>query len=94
MPKTSRRLTVHPLTLREVEVIRVTDLTPGMRPVTLGGKQLGEFTSANGFSQPAFTSIGFDDHVRLVFPYPGHAEPVLPMQAEKGLDMPRRPRPL
>ncbi|WP_203590027.1 siderophore-interacting protein [Streptomyces sp. SID13031] len=94
MPKTSRRLTVHPLTLREVEVVRVMDLTPGMRRVTLSGEQLREFTSANGFPQPAFDSPGFDDDIRLVFRYPGHAEPVLPVQPEKGVDLPRNPRPL
>lgn len=94
MPKTSRRLTVHPMTLREVEVVRVVDLTPGMRRVTLGGEQLREFASANGFAQPAFASSGFDDDIRLVFCYPGQTEPVLPVQKEKGLDLPRAPRPL
>ncbi|GAA0621569.1 siderophore-interacting protein [Kribbella sandramycini] len=94
MPKTSRRLTVHPLTLREVEVVRVLDLTPGMRRVTLSGAQLREFTSANGFAQPAFESAGFDDDIRLLFCYPGQTEPVLPVQQEKGLDLPRSPRPL
>ncbi|MBM7790637.1 siderophore-interacting protein [Tenggerimyces flavus] len=94
MPKTSRRLTVHPVTLREVEVVRVVDLTSGMRRVTLGGEQLREFTSANGFPQPAFESPGFDDDIRLVFCYPGHAEPVLPVQQERGVDLPRDPRPL
>jgi NADPH-dependent ferric siderophore reductase len=94
MPKISRRLTVHPLTLREVEIVRVTDLTPGMRRITLGGEQLRAFTSANGFRQPAFDSTGFDDHIRLVFRYPGHAEPVLPVQTEKGVDLPKAPRPL
>lgn len=94
MPKTSRRLTVHPLTLREVEVVRVLDLTPGMRRITLAGKQLDEFISANGFAQPAFDSTGFDDDIRLVFCYPGETEPVLPVQKEKGLDLPRDPRPL
>lgn len=94
MPKTSRRTTVHPLTLREVTVTRVTDLTPGMRRITLGGEQLGAFTSANGFAQPAFTSQGFDDDIRLVFPYPGETAPVLPVQKEKGLDHPKDPRPL
>jgi NADPH-dependent ferric siderophore reductase len=94
MPKTSRRLTVHPLTLREVEVVRVADLTPGMRRITLAGEQLREFTSANGFAQPAFDSSGFDDDIRLVFCYPGQTEPVLPLQKEKGLDLPRDPRPL
>lgn len=94
MPKTSRRLAVRPVTLREVEVVRVVDLTPGMRRVTLGGDQLREFTSANGFPQPAFGSSGFDDDIRLVFPYPGQADPVLPVQKEKGVDLPRDPRPL
>jgi len=94
MPKTSRPLTVHPLTLREVEVVRSVDLSPGMRRITLTGAQLREFTSANGFLQPAFESSGFDDDVRLVFSYPGCAEPVLPEQKEKGLHTPRDPRPL
>jgi NADPH-dependent ferric siderophore reductase len=94
MPKTPRRVTVHPLTLREVEVVRVVDLTPGMRRITLAGAQLGEFTSANGFPQPAFDSTGFDDDIRLVFSYPGRTEPVLPVQTEKGVDLPRDPRPL
>ncbi|MFP5022489.1 SIP domain-containing protein [Pseudonocardia phyllosphaerae] len=94
MPKTSRRLTVHPLTLREVEVVRVTDLTPGMRRVTLSGRQLQAFTSANGFPQPAFDSPGFDDDISLLFCYPGQDAPVLPVQQEKGLSTPRNPRPL
>ena len=94
MPKTSRRLTVHPVTLREVEVVRVADLTPGMRRITLAGAQLREFTSANGFAQPAFDSPGFDDDLRLVFCYPGQSEPVLPVQQEKGVVLPKDPRPL
>lgn len=94
MPKTSRLLTVHPLTLREVEVVRSVDLSPGMRRITLAGAQLREFTSTNGFTQPAFESTGFDDDIRLVFSYPGNAGPVLPEQREKGLHIPRDPRPL
>ncbi|MGO1183941.1 MAG: SIP domain-containing protein [Micrococcaceae bacterium] len=94
MPKTSRLLIVHPLTLREVEVVRVADLTPGMRRITLAGEQLRAFTSANGFPQPAFDSAGFDDDIRLVFRYPGQTEPVLPVQTEKGVELPRNPRPL
>ncbi|MEV4280940.1 siderophore-interacting protein [Actinoplanes xinjiangensis] len=72
----------------------MTDLTPGMRRITFTGAQLRAFTSANGFPQPAFDSTGFDDDIRLVFCYPGQAEPVLPVQKEKGLDLPRDPRPL
>ncbi|MBT0770015.1 siderophore-interacting protein [Kineosporia sp. J2-2] len=94
MPKSSRRIAVHPLTLREVEVVRVQDLTPGMRRITLAGAEFREFTSANGFAQPAFGSTGFDDDIRLVFRYPGQDRPVLPTQEEKGLHLPRDPRPL
>ncbi|MGB4778960.1 SIP domain-containing protein [Microbacterium sp.] len=94
MPKTSRRLTVRPLTLREVEVVRVHDVTSGMRRITLAGEQLGEFVAVGGGAQPAFDSAGFDDDIRLVFSYPGHDRPVLPVQKEKGLDVPRDPRPL
>lgn len=94
MPKTSRRLTVRQLTLREVEVVRVVDLTPGMRRITLSGAQLRAFTSPNGFPQPAFDSAGFDDDISLLFCYPGQAEPVLPVQQERGLSTPRDPRPL
>jgi NADPH-dependent ferric siderophore reductase len=89
VPKTSRQLTVQPLTLRQLEVVRVADLTPGMRRITLAGEELGAFTSANGFVQPAFDSSGFDDSIRLAFCYPGDTEPVLPVQKATGLDMPR-----
>ncbi|MFI6483643.1 SIP domain-containing protein [Nonomuraea sp. NPDC050663] len=94
MPKTTRRLTVHPPTLREVQVVRIVDLTPGMRRVTLSGEQLGEFTAAGGFVRPAFASPGFDDDLALYFPYPGQPDPVLPVQGEAKLIVPRDPRPL
>ncbi|HEY9311464.1 siderophore-interacting protein [Williamsia sp.] len=94
MPKTSRRLAVHPISLRELEVARIADVTPGMRRVTLTGTQLATFTSANGLAQPPFRSEGFDDDIRLIFPYPGKTEPVLPMQADGHLDWPDDPRAL
>lgn len=82
MPQTSRGTTMHPISLRELSVVRAVDLTPGMRRVTLAGAQLGAFTSANGLAQPAFRSDGFDDEIRMVFPYPGETEPLLPIQIE------------
>ncbi|MET8939452.1 siderophore-interacting protein [Streptomyces rubiginosohelvolus] len=94
MPKTSRRLTVHPPTLREVEVVRTVDLTPGMRRVTLSGEQLRAFTTADGFERPAFESQGFDDDLGFYFPYPGQSDPVLPVQGEARLITPKGPRPL
>ncbi|WP_419992710.1 SIP domain-containing protein [Streptomyces boninensis] len=94
MPKTSRRLTVHPPTLREVEVVRSVDLTTGMRRVTLSGAQLRTFTTPDGLVRPAFESEGFDDDIGLYFPYPGQSDPVLPVQGEAKLIVPKDPRPL
>ncbi|MGW2288048.1 SIP domain-containing protein [Streptomyces phaeochromogenes] len=94
MPKTSRRLTVRPPTLREVEVVRTVDITPGMRRVTLNGEQLRAFTTADGFVRPAFESPGFDDDLAFYFPYPGQRDPVLPVQGEAKLIVPKDPRPL
>ncbi|WP_216586194.1 SIP domain-containing protein [Streptomyces brasiliscabiei] len=94
MPKTSRRLTVRPPTLREVEVVRTVDITPGMRRITLSGEQLRAFTTADGFVRPAFESPGFDDDLAFYFPYPGRRDPVLPVQGEARLTVPKGPRPL
>lgn len=46
----------HEIKHRRLDVLRVTDLTPRMRRITLGGPQL-----------QGFTSIGSDDHVKLMF---------------------------
>ncbi|MDO7927617.1 siderophore-interacting protein [Pseudomonas sp. KFB-139] len=46
----------HEIKLRKLEVLRVTDLTPLMRRVTLYGPQLA-----------GFISLGTDDHVKLLF---------------------------
>ncbi|MFF5007701.1 SIP domain-containing protein [Streptomyces phaeochromogenes] len=94
MPKTSRRLTVHSPTLREVEVVRTVDITPGMRRVTLSGEQLRAFTTADGLVRPPFESAGFDDDLGFYFPYPGQRDPVLPVQGEAKLIVPKDPRPL
>ncbi|WBQ08465.1 siderophore-interacting protein [Kribbella sp. CA-293567] len=79
MPRRARPTVVHTIVLRELEVARVVDVTPGMRRVTLTGDQLGSFTGSDGTTFPEFASHGFDDSVRLIFPYPGESEPVLPV---------------
>ncbi|GEL25159.1 hypothetical protein PSU4_41130 [Pseudonocardia sulfidoxydans NBRC 16205] len=89
MSPTSRALVVHPVTLRQVEVSRIEDVTPGMRRVTFTGPQLAAFTSENGLPQPAFVSGGFDDDIRLLFAHPGQSRPVLPVQAQGRLDWPK-----
>ncbi|NIE75075.1 siderophore-interacting protein [Pantoea sp. Ap-967] len=46
----------HEIRQRRLHVLRVTDLTPRMRRITLGGEEL-----------QGFTSVGSDDHVKLLF---------------------------
>ncbi|VVP15359.1 NADPH-dependent ferric-chelate reductase [Pseudomonas fluorescens] len=48
---------MHEIKRRRLEVIRVVDLTPRMRRITLGGPELA-----------GFVSLGTDDHVKLLFP--------------------------
>jgi NADPH-dependent ferric siderophore reductase len=47
----------HEIKRRRLEVLRVVDLTPRMRRITLGGPELA-----------GFVSLGTDDHVKLLFP--------------------------
>lgn len=46
----------HEIKQRRLQVLRVTDITPRMRRITLGGPEL-----------QGFTSLGSDDHVKLLF---------------------------
>lgn len=93
MSRTIREQVIHPITIRELRVVRARDVTPGMRRVTLAGEQLGAFES-NGFAQPPFHSPGFDDHIRLVFCHPDEDEPVLPIQRDGTVEFTRGRRPL
>ena len=47
----------HEIKRRRLEVLRVVDITPRMRRVTLGGPELA-----------GFISLGSDDHIKLLFP--------------------------
>jgi NADPH-dependent ferric siderophore reductase len=47
---------MHEIKRRRLEVLRVVDLTPRMRRITLGGPELA-----------GFVSLGTDDHVKLLF---------------------------
>ena len=55
-PQTSHRV-MHEIKRRKLEVLRVVELTPRMRRITLGGPELA-----------GFISQGSDDHVKLFFP--------------------------
>jgi len=48
---------MHEIKRRRLQVLRVIDLTPRMRRITLGGPELA-----------GFISLGSDDHVKLLFP--------------------------
>jgi NADPH-dependent ferric siderophore reductase len=58
---------------RLLEVVRVTDLTPHMRRVTLGGPEIADFPHDKAGS-----------HVKVFIPRPGQAKPVLPTLTENG----------
>ena len=48
---------MHEIKRRKLDVLRVVELTPRMRRITLGGPELA-----------GFISLGSDDHVKLFFP--------------------------
>ncbi|MFB8074367.1 SIP domain-containing protein [Streptomyces californicus] len=87
-----RPVVTFPIVLRELTVLRVADVTPGMRRVTLGGEQLRAF-HRDGLDLPALRSEGFDDHVKFFFA-DGDAPVVLPGQNVSSLDWPTDARPL
>lgn len=55
-PQTIHRV-MHEIKRRKLTVLRVVDLTPRMRRITVGGPELA-----------GFISLGSDDHVKLFFP--------------------------
>lgn len=89
MPRHVRPSTVSPAAVRALVVRRVSEVTPGMRRITLTGEQLDAHRTPDGTDQPAFESFGFDDDVRLFFPQAGSTAPVLPTVKDGGLIYPR-----
>ncbi|MBB5850514.1 SIP domain-containing protein [Amycolatopsis umgeniensis] len=79
-----------PITLRTLEVLRVEDVTEGMRRVVLGGERLAPFRQGD-LKIPAFRSDGFDDEFKLFFTEAGRIRPVLPAQGDGVLKWPRDP---
>lgn len=55
----------HETRCRALQVLRVTQPGPQLRRITLGGDGLADFVS-----------LSFDDHVKLLLPVAGCAEPV------------------
>ena len=95
MPRNTRPTTAYSVTLRELEVRRVTDVTPGMRRVTLTGAQLETFTKRRRLCRARLRQhTGFDDDLRLLFAYPGETDPVLPVIVDGTVTSQRGRRPL
>ncbi|QAY60166.1 siderophore-interacting protein [Microbacterium protaetiae] len=88
MAHTLRPQAIFPITTRQLSVLRVADVTPGMRRVTLGGAGLNAHVAANGQPVAAFRSDGFDDEFKLVLPDPVTGEFVVPTQADGTLNWP------
>ena len=63
----------HQLEVRLLTVTAVEDLTPSLRRITLAGPL------------EAFNSASPDDHVKLIFPFPGKTEIELPELGERGI---------
>lgn len=92
MARSLRPIEVFPITTRRLEVLRVADVTPGMRRVTLGGEQLQAHEADNGYPVGAFRSDGVDDEFKLMFKHPDLDEAMGPTQADGVLNWPRDPK--
>ncbi|MEK8051099.1 siderophore-interacting protein [Ideonella sp. DXS22W] len=69
----------HELRRRELQVRQVQHLSPGFVAITFGGDDLADFTS-----------LSFDDHVKLLFDTPAGAEPVRRDYTPRHFDRARR----
>ncbi|MDC7089384.1 siderophore-interacting protein [Corynebacterium pseudodiphtheriticum] len=86
----ARTRTSYPASTRFLQVLRVQDVTDGMRRVTLGGPQLAAHTADNGYAIPEFRSDNFDDSIKLILPQAPGDEPVGPAQRDRKLDWPAK----
>ncbi len=86
MSRVSRDLSMFPIYARKLEVVKIIDLSPGMRRIILGGRNIGEHND-RGHTIPSMHSLGFDDDVRLIFPDPATGELPEPTLSEYGTVM-------
>lgn len=80
MAGTVREVEIFPICIREVDVLRVEDVTPGMRRVTVGGPSMDSHVR-DGVELPPVRTSGFDDDVKLL--------PVDPRTGELPFEVPR-----
>lgn len=89
MARSMRPIEVFPITTRRLQVLRITDVTPGMRRITLGGPGLAPHHAPNGMEVGAFRSDGFDDEFKIFLRHPDAEAPVVPEQRDGTLNWPR-----
>ena len=92
MARLRRSIDAYGITTRTLEVLRVADVTPGMRRVTMGGPQLAAHIAPNGNPVAAFRSDGFDDAIEVVLDRPDQPGTDRPTQT-RSRSSGRRPRP-
>lgn len=83
MAGTVREVQVFPICLRELDVLRVEDVTPGMRRVVVGGPSMDRHIR-DGVELPPVRTTGFDDDVKVLPVDP--ATGALPFPVPKNLD--------
>jgi len=89
MARLRRSIDAYGITTRTLEVLRVADVTPGMRRVTMGGPQLAAHIAPNGNPVAAFRSDGFDDAIEVVLDRPDQPGTDRPTQGRGVVRWPR-----
>ncbi len=69
MPATVRESSVFPICLREFDILQVSDVTPGMRRIVVGGPAMDAHVR-DGVAIPPVRSEGFDDDIKILPPDP------------------------
>ncbi|MCZ4076742.1 siderophore-interacting protein [Rhodococcus sp. H36-A4] len=85
MVATVREVEVFPICIRELDVLRVEDITPGMRRVIVGGPSMDRHVR-DGVELPPVRTRGFDDDVKIlpVDPATGALPFTVPVNSDNG----------
>lgn len=85
MVATVREVEVFPICIRELDVLRVEDITPGMRRVIVGGPSMDRHVR-DGVELPPVRTRGFDDDVKIlpVDPATGTLPFTVPVNSDNG----------
>lgn len=81
--RNSRVRDIYPISLRELEVSEIIDLSPRMRRVIFTGEDL-RANNRFGVAVPDLVSMGFDDDIRMIFPEPTNGRRPFPPPLSDG----------